>query len=95
MFEIGRVCVKVAGRDAGKTAIVIDKASGDRVLVDGNVRRRKCNMKHLEPLKEIIKITKGSSTEEVHKAMVVAKIKVEENKKIKKTKKNTKQTKNG
>jgi len=45
MFEIGRVCVKIAGRDAGKTAIVVDKASGERVLIDGNVRRRKCNIK--------------------------------------------------
>tara|TARA_Y100000034_G_C6899463_1_gene415452 strand:+ start:1288 stop:1575 length:288 start_codon:yes stop_codon:yes gene_type:complete len=87
MFEVGRVCVKIAGRDAGKTAIVVDKASGDRVLIDGNVRRRKCNIKHLEPLVDILKLKKGSSTSDVHKAMIAAKINVEEKNKIKRTKK--------
>ena len=94
MFEIGRVCVKIAGRDAGKTAIVVDKASGERVLIDGNVRRRKCNIKHLEPLQDILKLKKGASTSEVHKMMISAKIKVEERLKVKRTKKkDIKQTK--
>jgi len=94
MFEIGRVCVKTAGRDAGKTAIVVDKASGERVLIDGNVRRRKCNIKHLEPLQDILKLKKGASTSEVHKVMIAAKIKVEERLKVKRTKKkDIKQTK--
>jgi large subunit ribosomal protein L14e len=94
MFEIGRVCVKIAGRDAGKTAIVVDKASGERVLIDGNVRRRKCNIKHLEPLQDILKLKKGASTSEVHKVMIAAKIKVEERLKVKRTKKkDIKQTK--
>jgi large subunit ribosomal protein L14e len=94
MFEIGRVCVKIAGRDAGKTAIVVDKTSGERVLIDGNVRRRKCNIKHLEPLQDILKLKKGASTSEVHKVMIAAKIKVEERLKVKRTKKkDIKQTK--
>ncbi len=85
MFEIGRVCVKIAGRDAGKTAVVVDNVSDDMVLIDGNVRRKKCNTKHLEPLGEILKVKKGASTTEVHKVMSSAKIKLIEKKKVKKS----------
>ena len=56
MIKIGRVCIKIAGRDAGQTAIVIDVIDNNYVLIDGNVRRKKCNIKHLEPLKDKIKI---------------------------------------
>lgn len=90
MFEIGRVCLKIAGRDAGNTAIVVDTIDNNYVLVDGNVRRKKCNINHLEPLADVLKIKKGASTEEVHKAMITAKIKVKESKKIKKSPKKTK-----
>ncbi len=101
MFEIGRVCIKIAGRDAGNTAIIIENLKDNYVLIDGNVRRRKCNISHLEPLEDIIKLKKGASTEEVHKAMSTAKIKVVEIKKVKKSpkkkieekKKTTKKTK--
>ena len=89
MFEIGRVCIKIAGRDAGQTAIVVDESSKEYVIIDGNVRRKKCNLKHLEPLKDVIKIKKGASTTEVHKAMINSKIKVIEKKQIKRTKKSS------
>ena len=87
MFEIGRICIKTSGRDAGKTALVIDKESDTIVVIDGNVRRRKCNTKHLEPLGDILKIKKGASTSEVHKIMIAAKLKVENKVKVKRTKK--------
>ncbi len=48
-FDIGTVCVKIAGRDAGKTCVVVDTLEGGFVLVDGDTRRRKANVKHLEP----------------------------------------------
>jgi large subunit ribosomal protein L14e len=85
MLEIGRVAIKIAGRDAGKVAVIVDKIDENFVLIDGNVRRRKCNIKHLEPLDTILKIKKGASTQEVHKAMSLAKIKVEEPKKVKRS----------
>ena len=85
MFKIGKICVKIAGRDAGNTAIVIDSIDKNYVLIDGNVRRKKCNIMHLEPLKDSLKIKKGATTSEVHKAMVAAKVKVlEKNKRTKK-----------
>ena len=90
MFEIGKICIKIAGRDAGKVAVVVDVIDDKIVLIDGNVRRRKCNISHLEPLDGDVKIKKGASTSEVHKAMSTAKIKVIEKKKVKRTVKKAK-----
>ena len=67
MFEIGRLCIKIAGRDAGKKCIVIEVLEKNYVLIDGLTRRRKCNIAHIEPLKDIIKIKKNASHEEVKK----------------------------
>ena len=60
MMEVGRLCVKIAGRDAGKKCVIVDTVDDTFVMVDGETRRRKCNVKHLEPLKEAIKISKGA-----------------------------------
>ncbi len=65
MFDVGRVCVKLAGRDAGQKCVVVDVLEGKYVLVDGMTRRRKCNMLHLEPLEETLDIKKGASHAEV------------------------------
>ncbi len=68
MIEIGRLCIKTAGRDAGKKAIVINIVDKKYVLIDGETRRRKCNTAHLEPLDKVIDIKKEASHEEVKKA---------------------------
>ncbi len=64
-MEIGRLCVKLAGRDAGNIAVVVDNIDGKFVLIDGNVRRRKCNIMHLEPFDEVLKIKKNASHAEI------------------------------
>ncbi|MBI2659661.1 50S ribosomal protein L14e [Candidatus Woesearchaeota archaeon] len=69
MIEIGRVCVKIAGRDAGKKGILIDILDDKFVLLDGETRRRKVNILHLEPLNQVLKIEKNASHEEVAKAL--------------------------
>lgn len=69
IFTIGRVCVKLAGRDAGKKGVVIENIKENKVLVDGEVRRRYCNIKHLYPLDKIVKISSRASHEEVVKAL--------------------------
>ena len=61
MIEIGRVCVKTAGRDAGLRCVVVEVVDEKTVLIDGQTRRKNCNTKHLEPLKQSIKLTKGAS----------------------------------
>ena len=65
MFEIGRICVKTAGRDAGNYCVIVDILEGNYVLIDGNVRRRKCNIMHLEPTNKVIKIGKKASHDAV------------------------------
>lgn len=65
MMELGRLCIKIAGRDAGKKCVIVDVLDGSFVMIDGETRRRKCNVKHLEPLKETIKIPKGADTKTV------------------------------
>lgn len=66
-MEIGMLCVKLAGRDANQKCIVIDNIDEKNVLIDGNTRRKKVNVKHLLPMNKILKIKKGASTEDVHK----------------------------
>lgn len=70
-FEIGRVCVKLAGRDAGCQCVVIDVLDNGFVLVDGETRRRKVNTMHLEPLAKTIDVAKGASHQVVCKALGV------------------------
>jgi large subunit ribosomal protein L14e len=59
--EIGRLCVKIAGRDSNKTCVIVDVIDEHTVLIDGQTRRRNCNVKHLEPLNKVIKLNKGAS----------------------------------
>ena len=65
MIEIGRVCLKTAGRDAGKKGAIIDLINDNFVVIDGDLRRKKCNIRHLEPLPIIIKINRNATHEEV------------------------------
>jgi len=43
----GRICVKTAGRDAGLKCVIVDVLDDKFVLIDGETRRRKCNILHL------------------------------------------------
>jgi len=80
-MDIGRICVKIAGRDAGKTCVVVDNLDKNFVLIDGNTRRRKCNVTHLHPLDKVVKIKAKENHKGVLAAMKAEKIKVEEKKK--------------
>ena len=80
MIEVGRLCVKIAGRDAGLKGIIVEILDGNYVLIDGQVRRRKCNILHVEPLNKVLKIPKKATHEEIVAALKVEKIEVEERK---------------
>lgn len=69
MIEIGRLCVKIAGRDAGKKCVIIDILDNRFVMIDGETRRRKCNILHIEPLSQKTEIKKNASHEDVAKAL--------------------------
>ncbi|MDK2790520.1 MAG: large subunit ribosomal protein L14e [Methanothermococcus sp.] len=71
-IEVGRVCIKTLGREAGKTCVVVDVLDKNFVVVDGNVKRRRCNIKHLEPTDKKVEIEKEASTEEVKLALDAA-----------------------
>ena len=68
-IEIGRLVVKTAGRDAGKRALIIDILDDKYVLIDGETRRRRCNILHLEPLKDLVKIEKDASHGDVSRIL--------------------------
>ena len=67
--EIGQLCVKLAGRDAGRECLIVKKLDNSFVLIDGNTRRRKCNIAHLELLSQKADIKENASHEEVAKAL--------------------------
>lgn len=91
MLEVGRVCIKILGREAGKKCVVVGNVDKNFVLVDGEIRRRKCNIHHLEPLDLMLKIKKDASNDEIIDALAKAGLKIE--KKKPKQKKETKEEK--
>ena len=85
MYQIGRVCLKIAGRDAGKKCVIIDVINTHYVMIDGETRRRKCNVKHLEPLGTVLKVTKNAPRTEVVRLFKTLNIELKETKPKKKT----------
>ena len=62
--------MKIAGREAGKYCIVLKKIDDTFVLVTGpkvltGVKRRKCNVEHLEPTPHLVTITAEASEKDV------------------------------
>lgn len=88
-MEIGRVCIKISGREAGRYCVIVDKKDNNFVIVDGQVKRRKCNIDHLILLDKKIDIKKNAPADEVVKKLSQLGIDV----KAKKPKKEKKETK--
>lgn len=68
MLQVGRLCVKTAGRDAMQYCVVVEEIDTKFVLVDGNVRRKKVNKAHIEPLNKTLDIKKGADTKTILQA---------------------------
>jgi large subunit ribosomal protein L14e len=69
-IEIGRICAKVSGREAGRKCVIVDVVDKSFVLITGpkkvtGVRRRRANISHIEPLQDSIEIKRGASDDEV------------------------------
>ena len=69
-MEVGRICVKLTGREAGGRCVIVDVIDRNYVLVTGpreitGVRRRRVNMNHLRPLDEMLAIERNASDEEI------------------------------
>ncbi|MHA1265213.1 MAG: 50S ribosomal protein L14e [Candidatus Helarchaeota archaeon] len=76
-IEIGRICVKTAGREAGKKCVIVDVIDKNFVLVTGpkklsRVKRRRANIKQLEPTPEKIEIEKGADDKTIEKQIMAA-----------------------
>jgi len=75
MIEPGRICLKIAGRESGHYAVIVEKINDNFVLITGpktitGVKRRKCNIEHLEPTEHKFEInpkTDDSLIEELWK----------------------------
>ena len=69
-IEVGRVCVKMAGRETGRKCVIVDVMDKSFVVVTGpkkvsGVKRRRVNINHIAPTEETIQIGRGASDEEV------------------------------
>ncbi|HDQ59661.1 MAG TPA: 50S ribosomal protein L14e [Candidatus Woesearchaeota archaeon] len=67
MVEVGRVAIKLRGREAGKKAVIVEIVDGNFVVIDGNVKRKRCNVDHLALLPEKLQISSGESSESIKK----------------------------
>ena len=77
MLDVGRVCLKTAGREAGRYCTVVKKLEDGFVLVTGplkasGVKRRRANVSHVEPTDAKIDIKRGATDEEVTDALKAA-----------------------
>ncbi|MEK6967989.1 MAG: 50S ribosomal protein L14e [Nanoarchaeota archaeon] len=48
MIEKGIVALRIAGRKAGTGCVIIDVLDKNYVLVDDGLKRKKCNISHIE-----------------------------------------------
>lgn len=79
-LQIGRIIVKTNGRETGKKGVIIDVINQNYVLVAGpksltGVRRRKCNVRHIEPTDKVLSLKRDASDEDVLAAVEEADLK--------------------
>ncbi len=75
VLEVGRVCMKIAGREAGKYCVIIKPAGKSKdeksfVFVTGprlltGVKRRKCNIDHLKATEYKLDISENATDDQV------------------------------
>jgi len=78
-LRVGRVCVKIFGRETGKKCVIVDRVDKNFVLIAGpNVRRRRCNVSHLDPTETMLDIKKNVTDAALKTALKKAKVSLEE-----------------
>lgn len=76
-IEVGRLCIKHAGRECCTKCIIVDVMDKSYVLVTGpkkitGLKRRRVNINHLMPTEDKIEIKRGASDDEVAEALETA-----------------------
>lgn len=77
IIDVGRVCIKTKGRDAGSIVAIIDVEGEDKnyAVIEGpKARRKKCNVKHLLFTDRKISIKKNATREEVMEKLAEEKV---------------------
>ncbi|MGY0288508.1 MAG: 50S ribosomal protein L14e [Candidatus Methanodesulfokora washburnensis] len=74
VIEVGRMCIKTAGREAGRKCVVVKLLDENFVVVTGpkeltGVKRRRVNVKHLVPLNIKIDIEEDADDKKVIEAL--------------------------
>lgn len=72
-INIGAVCMKIVGREGGGICTVVKKVDKTFVIVTGpklvtGIKRRKCNVLHLEPVGISLDVKEDAKDEEVIEA---------------------------
>jgi len=71
-IEVGRICMKISGREAGEKCVIVEIIDDKFVEVVGsNVKNRRCNVKHLEPLDQVME-NKSANPDEIVKELEAA-----------------------
>lgn len=73
-MEVGRICVKLVGREAGRKGVIVDLIDKNFVLMTGpreitGVKRRRVNVNHIEPTDDTVAIDRGASDKAVVQAL--------------------------
>lgn len=73
-LQTGRVCMKVAGREAGGLCVYLKNAGKSFALITGpkiltGVKRRNVNISHLEPTQYMVDLTEDATDEQVITAL--------------------------
>jgi len=73
-IEIGRICIKVTGRESGQKCVIVDLIDKNFVLVTGpkevsGIKRRRSNVNHIEVTEAVINIDRGASDADIVKTL--------------------------
>lgn len=73
-IEVGRICVKITGREAGRKCIVVNIIDENFALITGprkvsGIKRRRVNISHIEPTEVKIDIIREAIDEEIVQAL--------------------------
>jgi large subunit ribosomal protein L14e len=65
VVERGRVCTKLLGREAGNICAITERVDKNFVMVVGpNVRKRRCNLTHLELHDSVLELPDEASDDD-------------------------------
>jgi large subunit ribosomal protein L14e len=76
-IEVGRICMKVAGRENGKKCVIVDVMDKSFALITGpktvtGVKRKRVNLSHIMPLQDKVDLKRGASDDEVTSTLTAA-----------------------